>query len=150
MPMKILLASDGSPGALHAAQWVDRYADPTQTQVIIMTVVQASLGIGQVAYAVDPGVHDQLMDAVITEAEEAAQHTRESMPRLHPPWLTQISPNIVQAILDAADEQGADVIVVGRRGYGTWSSAFLGSVSLQLITHSPRPVWVIPPSPKIP
>jgi nucleotide-binding universal stress UspA family protein len=145
VPTRILLASDGSPGALQAAQWLDRFADLTLMYVTVMTVIPASLGLGQIAYVVDPNIHTQLMDAVIAEAEEAARQTVDVMPRLHPPWFTQIAPNIVQAILDAAAEQAVDIIVVGRRGHGTWSSTLLGSVSLRLITHSPRPVWVIPP-----
>lgn len=41
--------------------------------------------------------------------------------------------------------EGADLLVVGSRGYGGFRGLLLGSVSHQCVSHAPCPVVVIPP-----
>ncbi len=50
------------------------------------------------------------------------------------------------ALLDVAEERGADLIIVGSRGIGPVSKLVLGSVSSSLIQQSHVPVTVVPPS----
>ncbi len=49
------------------------------------------------------------------------------------------------AILDAADEHGADVIVVGTSDKGWWRRLVEGSVAQEVIRESNRPVLVVHP-----
>lgn len=48
-------------------------------------------------------------------------------------------------LADLADEEGAELIVVGSRGRGALRAAFLGSVSTDVIGVSRCPVLVVPP-----
>jgi nucleotide-binding universal stress UspA family protein len=50
-----------------------------------------------------------------------------------------------QRLADVADEEGAELIVVGSRGRGAFKAAFLGSVSTSLIGVARCPVLVVPP-----
>lgn len=50
----------------------------------------------------------------------------------------------IEALLEAADEHRADMIVVGSHGEGALSAAFLGSTALKLLHHSKIPVLVVP------
>ena len=50
----------------------------------------------------------------------------------------------VDALLDAAGESHADLIVVGSHGEGAMSAAFLGSTAMKLLHHSEVPVLVVP------
>lgn len=48
-------------------------------------------------------------------------------------------------LADLADEERAELIVVGSRGRGAFKAALLGSVSTDLIGVARRPVLVVPP-----
>jgi nucleotide-binding universal stress UspA family protein len=56
------------------------------------------------------------------------------VPRGHPP----------EEILNAANEEGCDVIVLGTHGKGFLAHTFLGSVSNAVLNRSKKPVFVIP------
>lgn len=51
-----------------------------------------------------------------------------------------------RAVLDAADERDAAVLVLGASGRSALGSALLGSVSYGVVHHSRRPVLVVPPA----
>ena len=48
------------------------------------------------------------------------------------------------ALLEAARDRGADLLIVGSRGRGAVTKLLLGSVAASLIRHSDRPVTVVP------
>jgi nucleotide-binding universal stress UspA family protein len=50
-----------------------------------------------------------------------------------------------ERLADLADEEQAELIVVGSRGRGAFKAAFLGSVSTSLIGVARCPVLVVPP-----
>lgn len=50
----------------------------------------------------------------------------------------------VDALLTAAREHHADLIVVGSHGEGAVTAAFLGSTAMKLLHHSEVPVLVVP------
>lgn len=52
--------------------------------------------------------------------------------------------SVARAILAAADDMDADVIVLGTRGRGGVTSFLLGSVSHEVVQHADRAVMVVP------
>jgi nucleotide-binding universal stress UspA family protein len=55
-----------------------------------------------------------------------------------------------EEILNAADEEGCDVIVLGTHGKGFLAHTFLGSVSNAVLHRTRKPVFIIPlPSEKL-
>ena len=56
------------------------------------------------------------------------------VPRGHPP----------EEILNAADKEGCDVIVVGTHGKGFLAHTFLGSVSSAVLNRTQKPVLIFP------
>jgi nucleotide-binding universal stress UspA family protein len=51
-----------------------------------------------------------------------------------------------RAVLATADEENAEVIVLGSRSRSGLTSVLLGSVSYGVVHHSARPVLIVPPS----
>ena len=60
------------------------------------------------------------------------------VPRGHPP----------EEILNTADKEGCDVIVLGTHGKGFLSHAFLGSVSNAILHRTHKPVLIVPLPPE--
>ena len=52
------------------------------------------------------------------------------------------APSVVEAIVNFADREGADLIVVGTRGMTGFKQLILGSVSSGLVSHAKCPVLV--------
>lgn len=48
-----------------------------------------------------------------------------------------------EEIADAAEEMGADLIVIGRRGYSRIKRFFVGSVSQRVVSEAHCPVLVV-------
>ncbi len=67
-----------------------------------------------------------------------------------PPCMTLVSNIVVKVghpveeILNAADEEACDVIVLGAHGKGWLRQAFLGSVTRSVLERSRKPVLIIP------
>jgi nucleotide-binding universal stress UspA family protein len=50
----------------------------------------------------------------------------------------------VEEILNTADTEGCDVIVLGTHGKGLLRQAFLGSVARSVLERSRKPVFIVP------
>jgi nucleotide-binding universal stress UspA family protein len=51
---------------------------------------------------------------------------------------------VAPTILEIAEEQGAEAIVVGKRGAGRIAGLLIGSISQKLVVLAPLPVTVVP------
>jgi nucleotide-binding universal stress UspA family protein len=135
---KILLAVDGSESSDVAVQTAIGFAAKTGASVEVVHVrahdVIVSKGGGgpdletrEEASVILKGAADKLKDAGITVHGAVRQ-----APTTH----------VAREIIAAADEAGADLIVVGNRGLSSFSGMVLGSVSTKLVHLAGRPVLV--------
>jgi nucleotide-binding universal stress UspA family protein len=135
---KILLATDGS----HQAQAVIRYArelalrDDAQ-----LIVVHAFPSIP--AYLGEPW-REQFIESHTQEArritEKAAAELREAGIDVD---VEVLEGPAASAILKVAEERGCDLIVMGHRGQGEYTSLMLGSVAHRVLAHAHVPVLVV-------
>jgi nucleotide-binding universal stress UspA family protein len=139
---KILIATDGSASAAEAVEFGVELAAEHQAKVIFVHVDPALEPLpGVLGFAGSlPRVPHEL-DAVdrvpLDEAQAVA--TRQGVEASS----KILVGNAIDEIVAYADSQGADMIVVGSRGHGTFVSALLGSVSRGVLSESKRPVAVI-------
>jgi nucleotide-binding universal stress UspA family protein len=138
---RIVVGVDGSPTSRAALRWAVRQAkltDGTVDAVIAWEIPMVLQSYGWAPIYVEEagdfkGNARKTLDTVISEEVGPAdsQRVRSLVVNGHP----------AQALIDAAD--GADLLVVGSRGHGSFAEALLGSVSQHCAHHAPCPVLVV-------
>lgn len=133
---RVVVGIDGSPASRDALRWATRYAALTQ-------------GVVEAVTAWDyPASHDwapvlddeRIRDAATTTLEKAVHEvTRDEPPVKVVTAVVQGHP--AQVLIDEA--RGADLLVVGNRGHGAFTSALVGSTSERCVRHALCPVLVV-------
>jgi nucleotide-binding universal stress UspA family protein len=123
--MRILYATDGSKGALAAAHLLASLPLDTADQLLVLTVA--------------PEYEDAEGHAALAAAREALNHCPASL------TLHTRRGDPAEAILRVAEDQAADLVVVGSRGLSTVARFFLGSVAERVARHALCPVLLVRP-----
>jgi nucleotide-binding universal stress UspA family protein len=137
----IVVAHDGSSGAVHALEWATAVA--TQINGARLVVVHAWSPLD------DLGKHEKGADMATLHAEAVATLRDEWCAPVaaagvpFEPRLVEDLP--VEALCRTARDVDADLIVCGTRGRGGVKGLLLGSVAKALPGKSHLPVTVVPP-----
>ena len=140
---RLLIATDGSPAADAAVQAGVQLAAEQNGGVVFLHVVDA---VDVVAPAFGPivvnpiEVGDPEEDETLLAAAEVA--------RAHdvPFELKRVAGFDYETILATADEVDAELIALGSNRHGALGTAFLGSVSKEVLKRARRPVLVVHPT----
>jgi nucleotide-binding universal stress UspA family protein len=136
----------GVDGSGHSRRALERAAAEAVAHGAPLTV----LTIHQAVRDVYGGVSHYTEDAALTDkAKEAAQaETDQVLGALgsRPPSVavTAVHGLPVDELIKAS--QGADMLVLGRRGQGGFARLTMGSVTSQVAHHAHCPVLIVPPS----
>ncbi|MFF1255699.1 universal stress protein [Streptomyces sp. NPDC058321] len=136
---RIVVGVDGSPSSRAALRWAVRYAGLVGGRVEAVSAWEVPGMASWSAPAVDTDFDESeaergLVDEVrAVLGEDGGSLVRERLVR----------GNAAEVLVDAA--QGAEMLVVGSRGHGSFRRALLGSVSQQVAHHAPCPVTIIRP-----
>ena len=145
MQSSIVCGVDGSPDSRAALAVAAELAEALGARLVLAHVVDhvpAYTAVGPIAAMPRPAsltVIDDLNEAgerMVADMAEAAG-LEEVEQRV-------LSGLAAERLADLADEEAADMIVVGSRGRGAFKAAFLGSVSRDLIGVARCPVLVVP------
>lgn len=144
--MKVLLAIDGSPHSHAALEEVATRPWPAGTQILVLTVNHSRWPlVGDpfftMASARVESVQEQQRDAPGL-LNGAVQRLLDGAPGL------QVTTKAIdgvphEAIVQQAEEWGADLIVLGSHGYGPLRRALLGSVAAAVAVEAPCAVEII-------
>jgi len=143
---RIVVGVDGSPNSKAALRWAITQARLTGAGIDAVAAWQEPVLTGY-SYGWSPVRYEGDSIATITEkilAETVADVAGE---RNKP---VEIETRVVrghpaQVLIEAAD--GAQLLVLGSRGHGTFAGMLLGSVSQHCVQQAPCPVVVVPQSP---
>ncbi len=147
--MKILIATDGSDASKSIVETAcDAIAKPENTNVKIISAIEPLAPMTAEPFAISAQYYGEIEAQAAKHAQDFTSDAAER--------LKQICPNIAdvssevfrsvgaaQAIVEAARDWNADLIVVGSHGYGFWSRALLGSVSNSVVHHAPCSVLIV-------
>ena len=135
---RVVVGVDGSDNSRRAIEWAILLAGRFGAEIVAVHAVGLLAHLGE-----GPPVPSQAH----------VQELRDSFERL---WCSELAGSGVahrkrcvdgppaRVLLDVADEEGADLIVVGSRGAGGFAGLRLGSTSHQVAEHATCPVAIIP------
>ena len=149
----ILLATDGSDHAMHAARFAGMLARSTGTDVSIVsvhnddavmlnamgpaiwpaTVPYSSMTVEEIRNTVE----ENAAQTILPETEKACGDGTKIKDTV------QLWGQVAEKICEYADDNKVDLIVLGTRGQSTFSKLLLGSVSTQVTNHAHCPVTLV-------
>lgn len=146
--VRVLVATDGSDDAVDAAARGVRLLGAADHVTVVSvvhtpTVVSSGMESGFAGGMATPEIVDAAWDAAKEEADRNIDRTVAALPE-GPAVERRIEtgePGL--AIVAAAEELGADAVVIGSRGRGAIRRALLGSVSAHVVRHAPCAVLVV-------
>ncbi|SHL30045.1 universal stress protein [Actinacidiphila paucisporea] len=137
----IIVGVDGSTPAQQALRWAGRQSALTGSALVAVMAWELP---GAFGWAGLPGLPEDL-DLQGPAAHALAEAVEDALPPEQAAAVEQVVVlgNPAQAILDRAEDDHADLVVVGVRGHGTFRATLLGSVSHTVALHATCPVVVV-------
>ncbi len=140
---RVIVATDGSPGANRAVDAAARLAKQTHCKLVIMTIGGSITGAGLRELASNYGDLSERLQAeankILGQARKRAHRIGLGNVKLRTGW-----GDPAETIIETVRREKADVLVVGRRGRGRLSGILLGSVSQKVTSLAPCIVMVVP------
>ena len=136
---RILLATDGSDHALHAARIaadMARGMKPKEFRVVVSyDIIPMYLGEPNMQYAIDNRKKDaeEILNKALKEIGELPCEIHTELLEGDP----------ASAIIDVATVRKSEIIVMGSRGLGRLAGLVLGSTSQKVVAHAPCPVLIV-------
>ncbi len=140
---RIIVATDGSPGANRAIDTAVAMAKAVGCELVILTIGGNVTGAELRQLASSEG---DLTEALKSAANLILSRARERARRRGVSTIRTVSGwgDAAEAIIDVVKREKADILVVGRRGRSRLSRLLLGSVSQKLASLAPCKVMIVP------
>ena len=147
MDKSIVCGVDGSPDSQSALAVANDLAARLQLRLIMANVVEPRHAPYAGAASLDRAVPRPPLPATDQQEEAASELLAELGTAM---GLEKAERRVVvgypaERLADLADDERAEMIVVGSRGRDAFKAAFLGSVSTSLIGVARCPILVVPP-----
>ncbi|MEO7869072.1 MAG: universal stress protein [Candidatus Limnocylindria bacterium] len=142
--MRVMLAFDGSVGAVAARDVVAHLRWPAGTAITVVAALERSRDLfGAPEWAVVPRDAAESEALILSDLQETLRQAAE--PLRTPDRIVEtrvVRGRPATALLDEATALKPNLIVIGSRGHGPMATVLLGSVSTEVADHAPCPVLV--------
>ncbi len=140
---KILIATDGSEHAQRALRYAEESALKWNSELLIVSVVPLISPLLVPGPGFNLGKYmselENVYQNVLIEAEE---HVKRESPEIK--TSTQLGKGRpAEIIIEIAEKENVDLIVMGSRGYGSITGWILGSTSRHVVEHCTKPILII-------
>ena len=145
--MKILIATDGSQfGSRAIAKAGEIIAAQASAEVMVLTAYEVPAPVMSAPFVPMPVYSQTIVDELKRKAEQIAANAAKGI-ELSFPNVKVISKVVMDepgsAVVSAAEDWNADLIVVGSHGHGFLGRIVLGSVSDFVVHNAPCSVMVV-------
>ena len=148
---KILYATDLSKNSSYAFLYAVDLAKKHDAKIVVLHAVEPIPPYAEVYGAISKDFKKKQLEEMVTLMKEhLAGFCKKVESQMGPPCVELVTNILVptayppDAILETAEKEGCDVIVLGTHGKGFISYAFLGSVSKAVLHRTQKPVFIIP------
>jgi nucleotide-binding universal stress UspA family protein len=154
---KILYATDLSKNSSYAFLFATDMARRHDARIIILHVIERIHPYAEVYTGITYEMEQKQQGETVENLKNHLQgFCKKAEAQIGSPCVELVSKILVplghpaETILNVANEEGCDVIVLGTHGKGFLAHTFLGSVSSAVLHRTRKPVFIIPlPSEKV-
>ncbi len=141
---KMLVAFDGSDSAKNALKEACHFAATEKADVVLLVVVPPYEGdLDLIAISDVKDKLESLGGRLLEEGEQVARAQKVEIMKI----IEYGEP--YEKIVSVAEEEGCDLIVMGRKGLSSVERELVGSVTARVIGHTQKDVLVIPEGAKL-
>ena len=138
---RVLVPVDGSPGSERALAYASLVAGVASAEIVVVVAYDPPVTIRKKAGPLEVQHERVEMEA---EAQELAEEAVTLLAaRGHSTRGVVIRGEAAEAVLEIAERDAADLIVMGRRGHGRLKGLLVGSVSERVARHADVPVLLV-------
>jgi len=147
--MKILVPVDGSAHSMEALKVAADFVKTKGAEVLVICVVPYVGGMDD--HEISPGRRERHMERIEQQADETVKkacawlEAEQVMTSCSKTIITSVS--TPDAIIDFAEGEKVDLIVMGSRGLSASSRFKMGSVATQVVKYSPCSVYLVKTAP---
>jgi nucleotide-binding universal stress UspA family protein len=148
---KILYATDLSRNSSYAFLYATDMARRHDARIVILHVIEPVPAYAAAYTGITDELKQKQQEETVQEIKKhLGEFCKKAEAQMGPPCVELVSKILVprghppEEILNAANEEGCDVIVLGTHGKGFLAHAFLGSVSNAILHRTQQPVFIIP------
>jgi nucleotide-binding universal stress UspA family protein len=152
---RLLAAVDGSENSARASQAAVELAEKLKAELIVLHAITPPAlyyhtETSPEGPVIEPPTHEKeidlyleyarrvgrgIVDPTVSEAKKRGITVKAD--------LSEATASVVETIVNQADKENADLIIVGTRGLGGFKKLLIGSVSSGVVSHAHCPVLVI-------
>jgi nucleotide-binding universal stress UspA family protein len=148
---KILYATDLSKNSSYAFLYATDMAKRHGAKIVLLHAIEPIPAYAEVYGATtDDFKRKQHEDIIESMKKHLHEFCKKAEAQTGPPCVELVSKILVpvghapEEILNAADAEGCDAIVIGTHGKGFLAHTFLGSVSSAVLHRTRKPVFIVP------
>ena len=136
---KILVSIDGSEPSTNAADYAISVANIYHSELIVLHVIPSDVSL----FGPSPPPHlDELKKEAQQYLDKIVQTARMNNNSIQVESKIIASPSVVGGIVNFAENEGIDLIIVGTKGRSGIKKLLLGSVASGVVTYAHCPVMI--------